>query len=718
MMKARKIPTTLLAALLAATVAACAGTPTPQLQREARVVGDAGVAGTPGAATADPDGRLAAPAGPRPQIRRGSNAMVNPAVAAPVPPALSGGGSRLNFEAAPLQAVVAAILGDMLGQSYSIAPNVSGTVTLSTQRPVTAAEAMAQLEQVLAQNNARMVYDGQRYNIVPSDQALAVGGGPRSAPVGAVRGFESRVFTLRHISATEMEKILKPYARPNAIVYADNARNLLTLAGTRTELENYQRTIQTFDVDWLAGMSVGVFPLQSARAAQVVGDLEKIFGEQSKSPVAGMFRFMPLETTNAVMAITSQPDYLDDIQQWIARIEGGTGEELQLYSYELKYIKAKDLATRLGEVFGLPTGEQDSGTRPNQGGRVMPGAQQAQLFSQAMRGQLGPQLGSASLSPEEEGNARVMIDVAGAKVGVAAVEETNSLLVRASPGAWRSIREVIERLDVMPMQVHIEAQVAEVGLSGDLRYGVSWFFKNAISEDGGLPYPTGRNSWGSHGGGISLVPNYGNVLSWTFLGRNAAAVVQALDTVTDVRILQSPSVFVRNNQEATLNVGQRIPITTVSINPIGNNTPYSQVQYLDTGVILRVRPRITRDGTVFLEIIQEVSQPVGDPDPATGNVRVATSQLQTEVAVQSGDTVLLGGLINDSTTRGASGVPGLSRIPVIGGLFGMQNNASKRAETIVLITASIVRNPQEVRDLTDEYSRRFRAMEPLHKGRR
>ena len=262
----------ILTALLATVLAACAAAPTPRVQREAQVVGDAGVAGARNdgsVATAESPRAGDAPSGPRPLIRRGSGAPVNRAVAGEAPPPLTGGGSRLNFEAAPLQAVVAAILGDMLGQSYSIAPGVGGTVTLSTQRPVSAAEAMAQLEQVLAQNNARMVWSGGRYNIVPAEQALTVGGAPRNAPVGAARGFESRVFTLRHISATEMEKILKPYSRAGSIVYVDGARNLITLAGTRTELENYQRTIQTFDVDWLAGMSVGVFPLQSARAAQV-----------------------------------------------------------------------------------------------------------------------------------------------------------------------------------------------------------------------------------------------------------------------------------------------------------------------------------------------------------------------------------------------------------------------------------------------------------------
>src|SRR5690606_16481726 len=147
--------------------------------------------------------------------------------------------------------------------------------------------------------------------------------------------------------------------RPNAIVATDNSRNVISVGGTRAELQNYLRTIEIFDVDWLAGMSVGVYPLQSGRAVRVVEDLEKVFGQDSKSPVAGMFRFMPLEGTNAVMVITSQPDYLDQIQQWLERIDGAGGAP-QLYSYELKYIKARDLADRLAEVFGGSAGSGDS----------------------------------------------------------------------------------------------------------------------------------------------------------------------------------------------------------------------------------------------------------------------------------------------------------------------------------------------------------------------
>jgi len=205
---------------------------------------------------------------PQPVIRRATSAPINQAVASAPPPSLaSSGEASFNFEGESLHAVVKAILGDMLGQSYSIAPGVQGSVTVATQKPVGAAGALGLLDQVLVQNGARMVYSDGRYNIVPADQALQSGVVPRTGSPALARGFESRVVPLRHVSALEMEKILKPYARQGSIVSIDGARNLITVAGTRAELENYLRTIQVFDVDWMASMSVGVFPLQSAAPA-------------------------------------------------------------------------------------------------------------------------------------------------------------------------------------------------------------------------------------------------------------------------------------------------------------------------------------------------------------------------------------------------------------------------------------------------------------------
>ncbi|TWT22092.1 type II secretion system secretin GspD [Luteimonas wenzhouensis] len=719
---------TAIVALLAALLAACASMPPPTLSRSPqRPAGpDAGVD-----TVALPDEEAA---GPRAQIRRGTGRVIDQHTAAAPPPNLGGstGEASFNFEGEPLHAVVKAILGDMLGQNYTIAPGVQGTVTLATPRTVSPAQAYVLLERALADNNARMVYSGGMYQIVPADSALASGAvAPRAGSAAAARGFEVRVVPLRYISASEMEKVLEPYARPDAIVAVDNGRNTITVAGSRVELENYLRTIEIFDVDWLSGMSVGVFPLQGGKATRVAADLEKVFGEQSKTPVAGMFRFMPLEGANAVLVITPQAEYLDDIREWLDRIDSA-GAGMRLYSYELKYIRARDLAERLAEVFG--GGSRRAGGDGG-GPSLMPGTTPATIGSGVDPGDTGRDVepmdtmgpstgggfggGSMSLGQDRGGASAVTLEVEGDRVGVSALDETNALLVRTTPTAWKSIRDVIERLDVMPLQVHIEAQVAQVQLTGELSYGVQWFIENGASGVPGLPgldlavNPSLPRSWSTYGGSVSG----GSGASWTLFKNDAAAIISALDRVSDVRLLSTPSVFVRNNAEAEFNVGDRIPVSTVSVNPIlGSDNSLTSVQYLETGTILKVRPRVTQDGTIFLDIVQEISAPTGQPDN-NGNFIISTRRLKTEAAAQDGDTVMLAGLISDGVERGSSGIPGLSRIPVLGALFGSQRNESSRSETIVLITARIVRNNNEARNLTDEYSRRFRAMEPLHQAR-
>lgn len=688
-------------------------------------------------AGADPGaGAEAAPDPYAPQLTPGSGRVINERVASAPPPSLDmPGEATFNFEGEPVHAVVKVILGDLLQQNYVIAPGVQGQVTLATPRPVNAAQALGLLEMVLGWNNARLVWLDGRYNVLPTEQAIAGNLSPRTGGVGNARGYEVRAVPLQFISANEMKKVLEPYARPNAVVSTDPARNLIVLAGTRAELQNYLRTIEIFDVDWLSGMSVGVFPLLSAEADDVVTELEAVFGAEGNTPVSGMFRFMPLQGQNAVLVITPQPRYLNEARTWIERLDAGGGEGARLYTYEVLYMKATDLAEQLSQVFG---GNYSAGNGVDPGGprSLMPGLEPVQVRSidtpaadaadPVARAKAAERAAQAGQNGQNANRGRAGggdgIAVGSSDdVSVSAVEESNALLVRATPAQWESIRRTIERLDTMPLQVHIEAQVVEVALSGKLRYGVNWFFENAVPEDFGNAQ--GRSIWGDIAGSIGpqgVDGSAGSGLVWTFLGRNAAAVVTALDEASDVRILSTPSVVVRNNAEAKLDVGQKIPVNSTSFNPIIGDTPgsgsgtFTQVQYLDTGVILTVTPRISRDGTVFMEIDQEVSSP-GPPrqnDP-TGNVPINKRSLTTEAAIQSGETVMLAGLITDNTSNGSAGLPGLSRIPLVGGLFGTRSQTNDRTEVIILVTPRVIRDPNEARRLTDEYGERFRALDPL-----
>jgi general secretion pathway protein D len=701
-------------------VAGCTTAPTPRIRTESDPLAGPQAAATAGSAAPAAAG-AAAPAGNSgATLTPGTGQVINQRVAsAPLPALEDSGEATFNFEGESVHAVVKAILGDLLQQNYVIAPTVQGQVTLSTPRPVSGAQALSLLEMVLGWNNARLVWSDGRYSVLPTDQAIAGNLSPRTGGAGDARGYEVRAVPLQYISAAEMKKLLEPFARANAVVSVDSARNLIVLAGTRSELENYLRTVEIFDVDWLAGMSVGVFPLQSGEAGKIVDQLNGVFGEGGTTPVSGLFRFMPLEGQNAVLVITPQARYLREAQEWIERLDAGGGDGARLFTYEVLYMKAVDLADQLNQVFGA--GGSSGQSRRNEGGAamLMPGAESVQMrtTSTPAADAVDPAARTAAPAPAaaNAGGGEGIALGNSSDVSISAVESSNALLVRATPGQWESIRRAIERLDTMPLQVHIEAQVVEVELSGELSYGVNWYFENAVVDVAGLPSAEGRTIWGTIAGSIGS-----EGLNWTFLGRNAAAIITALDQATDVRLLSTPSVVVRNNAEAQLNVGTKIPVTSTSFNPINGEQPgtgngtFTQVQYLDTGVILTVTPRISRDGTVFMEIEQEVSSPgAARPDDPSGNLPINKRTLVTEAAIKSGETVMLAGLITEGATEGSNGVPGLSRLPVVGGLFGTKSTKTNRSEVIILVTPRVIRDPGEARRLTDEYGERFRGLDPL-----
>ncbi len=648
------------------------------------------------------------------RIQPGTGRVINEQVAASAPPRLpSEGEATFNFEGESLHAVVKAVLGDLLQQNYVIAPGVQGTVTLATPKPVGSAQALSLLEMVLAWNNARLVWTDGRYNIVPSDQAVAGNLSPRTGGAANARGFELRAIPLKYISASEMEKLIEPYARKGAIVQVDPARNLIVLGGTRSELESYQRTVQIFDVDWLAGMSVGVFPLQSAEADKVVSSLEQVFGAESNTPLAGMFRFLPIEGTNSVIVITPQAKYLRDAEDWIEKLDAG-GEGSRLYVYDVKYMKATDLASQLSQVFG---GGGGGGASTGGDASIQPGLTPVDLESVT---RAPAEVSQPESSPSNGGSAASGdgLSVGGGDVSISAVEENNSLLIRSAPAQWESIRRAIDKLDQVPAQVHIEAQVVEVALNEKLDYGVSWFFRNSITDAAIRQLSEVRGGFASLFGGS--VNTAGNTAA-SFVGDNTQAILGALDSVSSTRILSTPSITVRNNVEAELNVGENIPVVSTSLgqNPGTPNNPnvFSQVQYLQTGTKLTVKPRIASDGSVFMEISQTISSR-GDLPPGAppgSNPPINTRELKTEAVVKDGETIFLAGLISEGKIKGTSGVPGLNRIPVVGGLFGNKTNEKNRSEVLILLTPRVIRSPLEARKLTDEYGERFKGLEPLRK---
>ncbi|PIX60922.1 MAG: type II secretion system protein GspD [Lysobacterales bacterium CG_4_10_14_3_um_filter_64_11] len=700
----------MLLAMLSTVLAGCASDGTrPVIQHRDdlnyRTSAQAAAAETAAAKPTDSEART-----PGTVFMPGSGELINERLAAEPRPAIPPvGEATFNFEGESVLAVVKAILGDLLQQNYVIAPEVQGTVTLSTPRPVNADQALSLLEMALSWNNASMVWSNGRYNIVPVSKAVAGNLAPRVGSGAGSRGFEVRAVPLKFIAALEMEKLLKPFAREGSVLNVDPGRNLIVVSGTSSELDNYLRTIQIFDVDWLAGMSVGIFPLRAQEAGKVVDQLNQVFGEKGGTPLTGMLRFMPLEGINAVMVITHQPKYLADAEQWIQRIDLG-GEGSSLFVYEVQYAKATDLADQLNQVFGAG-GAARNGRGAADPFNISPGLDSVRVRT------LENGAPSSPAAPPASGSGNAISLGNTENVFISAVEESNALLVRASAGQWDSIRRAIERLDQMPLQVHVEAQVVEVTLNETLNYGVSWFFGNEI---GATNLALSQTLDGVRNVGSRITPTGA---AFTFVGPSAEAAISALDSVSDLRVLSAPSVLVRNNVEATFSSGLQLPVQSTIINPVlgdgtgGNsNSNFSQVQFRQTGITLTVTPRANSDGTVFMKITQEVSSPVApsaDNPLVGGNQSVNTNNLTTEVAVRSGETVILAGLIKTEGSKATGGFPGLSRIPFIGALFGSRNTTNNRSELVILITPTLVNDPSSARKLTEEYGRRFRGLDPL-----
>src|SRR6056297_3655143 len=418
----------------------------------------------------------------------GSGVFINREAAAREPRAVTGEGEiTLNFEGQGIQEIIHAVLGDILQENYVIAPGISGEVTFSTARPVARDKVLPILEMLLRWNGATLVWRDDRFHVLPVSDAIRGNLTPRLANGELQRGYQVVAVPLEYISPEQMQMLLEPYAREDAVLSADNARSLLVLAGNRSELQNYMQIVETFDVDWLKGMSVGMFQIQRIEVADLVTELEELLGGE-ESPLSGMFRIMPLERLNSIMVITPNEHYLNEVEGWIERLDRSSPEAgSRLYVYRVKNLDAEVLAGYLANVFGGEGGGGRSTARQSRGS-LAPGLETASASSVSeFQNQTGPQARDRASSASGGGGGGTVTLGEDGDVRITAVLETNSLLIQASPSDYDSILNAIERLDEEPLQVLIEAQVLVVQLNDELQYGVSWFLANSQPGEEGFP---------------------------------------------------------------------------------------------------------------------------------------------------------------------------------------------------------------------------------------
>lgn len=737
-----------------------------------------------------------------PLIMRGDDAMFR----APRPAgakAVAGDPVSLDFEQAPVTEVVHAILGDILAMPYIINQPVAGSLTVHTAQPLPRDQVLPVLESILQANGLALVIDPSGVYHVGRPETLR-GIAPSLGNLGGTLppGQSLMIVPLQFVGAAEMAEILAPIAAPENIVRVDPVRNLLILAATRAQIEGFMQIVQTFDVDVLKGMSIGLFPLKNVSVTEVQSALAALSGgaaAQTKAPaagatagagdaaakgsvqgatkgkdtiqavtglalpgpLAGLVKVVAIERLNALLIITSRAYYLDRAREWIAQFDQprGDGNEPQLFVYAVQNGTSQHLSELLNALYGGGGGQggrgADSGVAPGLGQSGLGGGYGSGYGSGSGFGNNRGGFGGSSLGGRsgfggsnsggygggfgnsggssygggfggsnsggygglggsrsgfggsrggrggQAGNQAEMTTVdLGPDVRIVADEFNNSLLIYAPRREYEKVRTALQQLDVPPTQILIEASILEVTLTDEFSFGLQWAFEGGVNG-------------GRTGTGLFNANATGNIgpqqpgFSYTIANRagQVQAVLNTLAKKNLVNVISSPSIMVLDNHNAQIQVGDQQPVRSSQTITDGGTTSNS-IQYKDTGVMLDVLPSVNAGGLVTMDVNQDVTD-VGPVDAATGQRSFLQRAIASRVAVRSGETVVLGGLIRDNTSRGKSGLPWLQDIPWLGNLFRTTSRSNNRTELVVLITPRALQNDEQLRAVSDEMRRHF-----------
>ena len=769
-------PLTALAAALA--LSGCQTVPTPPVLEVSAVPVVRASLDT--ATAAVPVGTLAAPAQPaeplaapssaasatdtpatEPRILRGNDRVIAPAKAvAPI----EGAPVSFTFEEAPVAEVVRTIMGDILKTSYVLHPPLSGTVTLATRRPIAPDQAVFLLESALQANGLVMVRDARgSYHVGRPEALRGIGGLVRQAGKDPLPpGYGAIVVPLQYIGAAEMAAILRPMVPGDALVRVDTVRNLLVLAGTRTQAEGWLDLVNTFDVDLLKGMSVGVFPLKHVSVKEIEAALRLVSGGGASgsgaattapganaggaaaaratqsalgegNPLFGALRIMPIERLNSILVVTPRAAYLDEARRWIERLDqpSDNGSEPQLFIYQVQNVNARHLATVLAGIFGgqPAAGSANSGVAPglnsssaasfNQGGfagtygnAVNPFTNNSLAGSGAgglgMRAG-GLQSGSGTNTNAQRGAVQAPVSANLGSIRVMADDLNNSVLVWSTKAEYGKIESTLKRLDLPPTQVLIEASIVEVTLGDDLEYGLQWAFSDSRASTGYTGSGALNGIGGTAGAGLLGSALTGFSYALKNPAGNVRAVLNALSKKTSVKVIASPSLMVLDNHSASIAVGTQTPIQAGTTSNIEGTVTTTNIQYKDTGVNLVVTPSVNSGNIVTMQVDQSVTD-VGTKDEVSGQRGFLQRQLSSKVAVRSGESIVMGGLIQERSSTTKSGIPVLHTLPVVGNLFGSTAKDGARTELIVIITPRVVRSDIDIREVSEDLRDRMKGL--------
>jgi general secretion pathway protein D len=696
-------------------------------------------------------------------------------IAEPRPqPAASGNGFDLNFESAPVATVAKVVLGDILQTGYTIDPRVQGTVSLVSVRPVPKSDIIFVLENSLRISGIALVRDTAGYRLTPVGDAVG-GGHVDATPNNPEPGYGVSVVPLQYVSAQTLLKLMDSFATKPGVVRADSTRNLLLIQGTGPERRTAVETAMSFDVDWMRGQSIGIYPITNSGPEPVIAELEKIVDSGENGLNQNLVKLQAVARLNAIMVVTKKPALLRTVENWIKRLDRSDSTRTSVHVYKVKYGDAKQIARVLTDMFG--GGSSNSSLLDSADNQIAPGsgtsssgsgsgsftnnanssggASGSNSSSQQPGSGFGTRLGTAFGGPQNGangGNLGQLDKGNGAGSGGPPLLQNvritpdlvnNSLLIYADQGNYKIIESALQQVDQQQLQVAIDATIAEVDLTDELQYGVQFFLTshalglrpdqgsilNSTSTTATTTIPGAATAATTAAAATTATTTASTVagtaanalLSRTVPGFNflvgqeaqPAAILTALHTVTGVKVLSNPSVVVVNNQAATLQVGNQVPISTGSASVLNaatasSNTIVNTVDYRNTGIILHVSPRVSANGDVRLEIEQEISNVLPGSAANALNPTIQERKVKSSISIANGQTVLLAGLIQDQKNENKSGIPLLDDLQGIGNAFSNQDNTKMRTELIIFIRPQIIRNSTDAHTIAEELRSKLR----------
>ncbi len=609
--------------------------------------------------------------------------------------------ATLNFVGADIESVVRAI-GHYTGNTFVIDPRVKGTINLVSEKPVTKAQAFNMLTSVLRLQGYAVVRTESFIKVVPEADAKLQAS---TIQTGKVRGDQimTQVFRLNHEPATNLINVLRPLISPNNAINADPGNNTLVITDYADNLRRLSRLIAALDTPAIG--AIDVLPLKHAIASDMVPILNRLLDQAGGTPGvqgaqgadAGRLMLLADTRTNAIILRAPTQARATLARTLITKLDQPTALPGNVHVVYLKNAEAAKLAIVLRAVMAADTGSAASGLTS-----VSTTAPPSQASAANATATAGMQLPPSSPAP-----AQGPLPSGGAVGYIQADPTTNTLIITANETVYRNLRGIIDQLDARRAQVYVESLIVEVTADKAAELGVQWA---ALSGNGGSNYRVGVLT-GFAAEGNNLISQVGSVISKSqtplqpgngltaglFRQKNGrlslGALAHALESDVKANILSMPNLITLDNEEARIIVGQNVPfITGQFTTPASGGTagvnPFQTIERRDIGLSLRVRPQISEGGTVKMAIYQETSS---IQQSTTSGLITSKRSIDTNVLVDDGQIIVLGGLIEDTLNDSLEKVPGLGDIPVLGYLFKYQTKKRGKTNLMVFLRPTVVR---------------------------